>query len=292
MFKTKPFFFAAAALIALSACGEEDDHDHDDHDHSAETIPVALNFQGVVGDQAFSCEQSYELGSAKTSVQFTDFKLFISDVRLVRQNGDEMPVSMDEDEKWQARGVALIDFEDGKAGCANGTPEINTVIKGKAMMHDDYVGVRFRLGVPFSLNHADVGALPSPLNLPSMFWSWQGGRKFLRVDGKVDQAGLRVHLGSIGCEGEQDNITSCGTPNRPEVELMGMGSDVANGTIKVDLVPLFTDLDLTPVDDKSVICMSAPETPSCGPIFGTLGLAYGEQQATTQTFFKAVTQAQ
>lgn len=268
-------------LFVFAACGE----DAAEVDPVTKTEAISLTFKGVVADQDFSCESTYTLGTADTAVQFSDFKLFVHNVRLVREGGDEVPVTLDEDMKWQARGVALIDFEDAKGGCANGTPEINAQIKGTAQAFDDIVGVRFTLGVPFELNHADVAALPSPLNLPTMFWSWQGGRKFLRVDGKADtMGGLRVHLGSVGCMGEQDDITSCAAPNRPEVELMGMNP--TSNAIQIDIASFFDTLDLTPVEDKSAICMSAPETASCEPIFGVFGLPYGQQQAQAQSLFK------
>lgn len=267
-------------LLLFAACGD----DSTEVDPPAvKTEAISLTFKGVVADKDFSCESTYTLGTADTEVQFSDFKLFVHDVRLVREGGAEVPVTLDEDQKWQARGVALIDFEDAKGACANGTPELNAQLKGTAQTFDDIVGVRFKLGVPFELNHADVAALPSPLNLPSMFWSWQGGRKFFRIDGKAGTAGLRVHLGSVGCAGEEDAITSCAAPNRPEVELMGMNP--TSNTIKIDIASFFETLDLTPADDKSVICMSAPETPACGPIFGAFGLPYGQQQAPAQSLF-------
>lgn len=45
-----------------------------------------------------------------------------------------------------------------------------------------YTGLAFDMGVPFALNHADVTAAPSPLNIQALWWNWQGGYKFMRVD--------------------------------------------------------------------------------------------------------------
>ena len=75
------------------------------------------------------------------------------------------------------RGVALLDFEGDEGECANASAEDKrSGCVGDIDLDASAIsGVRFTLGIPFALNHADVGALPSPLNVPTMFWSWQGG---------------------------------------------------------------------------------------------------------------------
>jgi uncharacterized repeat protein (TIGR04052 family) len=263
------------ALALLGCSGEEDDHDHSNHDHGEGpvTMQMALGFMGHVGADPFSCERSYMLGTANNSVEFSDFKLYVSEVTLVRAGGEEVSAKIMDMDPWQNSGVAMLDFEDGVGTCSNGTAPTRTRIDIEAPEHDDYTGFKATLGVPFELNHADVGALASPLNLSSMFWSWQGGRKFLRVDGKVDgAAGMRVHLGSIACEGTEGDISSCGKENRGQIELLG--KDPTKHMIKVDLAPMFQDLDLSPTEDKSVICMSGPDTPSCTGIFNAMGVSY------------------
>lgn len=62
---------------------------------------------------------------------------------------------------------------------------MNSAVKGKVPA-GRYTAVTFDLGVPFALNHADVASAPSPLNVKAMWWSWQGGYKFVRVDMKTD----------------------------------------------------------------------------------------------------------
>src|SRR5690606_39726454 len=70
----------------------------------------------------------------------------------------------------------------------------------------------------FALNHLDASTAPSPLNFTAMFWSWQSGYKFLRVDTADDT--FRVHLGSTGCSspGPSRPPTSCSAPNRRSEE--------------------------------------------------------------------------
>ena len=94
------------------------------------------------------------------------------DVRLVDADGGEWPVTLDDDDLWQTDAVALLDFEDKTGTCANGTTPTNTVVKGTYDTgHDtvDFTGLRFKVGVPFALNHGDAATAPSPLNLSGLF---------------------------------------------------------------------------------------------------------------------------
>lgn len=56
-----------------------------------------------------------------------------------------------------------------------------------------------QVGVPFSINHLNPLVQSHPLNVSNMFWSWQSGHKFLRLDMKSEQSSWAYHLGSVGC---------------------------------------------------------------------------------------------
>lgn len=271
----------ALALLAIS-CGGGGEPEPDFES-------VSLEFAALVGDKAFSCEDTFQLGSANTDVTFSELKFYVHDVELVRSNGEVVKVTLDEDEVWQARGVAMLDFEDKTGNCANGTTQTNNTITGKVDgLHDDYTGVNFTLGIPFELNHADVGALPSPLNVPTMFWSWQGGRKFIRLDGRVEEAGLRFHLGSTACQGEGNEVTNCSNPNRADISLDGL--DPIGSPIVFDIAKLYENVDLSgSADNQSVgVCMSAPDTVTCEGIFGSLGLSYGDNAGGAVSAFRGM----
>ncbi len=269
----------AGLLLASTGCGEDAGSPDDPN---AQTRAVTLNFAGVIGDQAFGCGQSYEgIGATSSTLTLQDFRLYISDVRLVAADGSEVPVALDQETPFQTEDLALLDFEDGSGGCESGTAEINTRITGE-VPEGDYTGLRFVLGVPFDLNHGDAALAPSPLNLSSMFWSWNGGYKFLRVDARSAGLpdGLRLHLGSSGCDMNGDGaVTGCANPNRPEVTLAAF--DVDADTVKVDIAALLagSDIDANAADTPPG-CMSTLEDADCGPIFESLGLGAGPQ-----TFF-------
>ncbi len=63
----------------------------------------------------------------------------------------------------------------------------------------DYRGLRFTVGVPEALNHANPLTAAFPLNDSGMFWSWQQGYKFLRIDATGSNK-WALHVGSTGCQ--------------------------------------------------------------------------------------------
>jgi uncharacterized repeat protein (TIGR04052 family) len=289
---------------------------------AAETQPVTLNFEGMVGDQPFSCTESYRLGTAETMAMPTDFRLYVSDVALIDAEGNAVPLTLEQDGKWQYDTVALLDFEDRTGTCANGTPETRTQVVG-TVPAGDYQGVQFTVGVPFDLNHDDATLAPSPLNLTSLWWNWRGGYKFLRVDlethnmsaevpvqpkgeghsghgsghgttthtgdpgHRAGASGFAIHLGSTGCQAEGDNLqpTSCLNPNRADIVLSEV--DPATDTIAVDLAALVQSNDLsTNVPNTPPGCMSAPEDGDCMGIMHNLGLGFDGEPSSGQTVFR------
>jgi uncharacterized repeat protein (TIGR04052 family) len=249
-------------------------------------VPITLQFQARVGDEPFACGHQYEgVGLSGSSIIPADFRLYVHNVRLVNRVGDEVPLALDQDGRWQYQDIALLDFEDKTPPCNQGNAPMNSTVRGLAPAQE-YTGVRFTLGVPFRLNHENAAIAPSPLNITSLFWSWQAGYKFLRIDEALDS--VRVHLGSTGCEyGEGNHIASCRRPNRGEVYLHGF--DPTSGTIVVDLAALLANSDLeVNQPDTPPGCMSDPDDDDCGPLLQNLGVnfANGLPDPSRQTFFR------
>ncbi|MEM7757836.1 MAG: MbnP family copper-binding protein [Cyanobacteria bacterium P01_A01_bin.40] len=149
---------------------------------------IAINFEAFVGENEFACGSSYEeIGVESSTITPTDFRFYVSDVKLIDEAGNAVPLELEQDGKWQHQNVALLDFEDGTASCDNGTSETRTQVVG-TVPEGNYESLQFTLGVPAELNHDDAAIAPSPLNLTSMWWNWQGGYKFLRVDLETESA--------------------------------------------------------------------------------------------------------
>lgn len=240
---------------------------------------VSIQFKATVGARPFLCGQSYE-GIGGQVIQPADFRLYVQDLTLLGAAGEESPVELEQDGKWQNPSVALLDFEDQTGDCT-GTPEVNTRVRGHvAGGASSFAGLRFTVGVPFQENHQDQANAPSPLNLSGMFWSWQSGYKFVRIEGKAASGhSYLLHLGSTGCtkDGNGD-VTRCASPNRTTIKLDGF--DPARSTVVVDLARLLQGADLS----ADAECHSQSDNAVCGSYFQALGLSFMGQTAAQSAF--------
>lgn len=171
---------------------------------------------------------------------------------------------------WQTPDIALLKFHPA----CDGQPEGNTRLQLEATKELMQLATNFRftIGLPFEENHANPLTQPSPLNDSSMFWSWQTGHKFLRLDVHNTSAPHETwsyHLGSIGCESEsamRPPEKSCTFTNRVEMIL--------------PMTQLDTDLDLAlsvPVmlaqvslPDSDGCMFEAPDDPVCNQLLRNL----------------------
>lgn len=253
---------------------------------------IEINFAAAVGDESFECGGVYQnVGAGDSTLRLTDFRFYVSDVRLLTADGGEVPLELTEDGVWQRDGVALLDFEDGQNGCAFGNAPMNNVVRGTAPALS-YTGVRFDLGLPFELNHGNAESETEPLNVTAMFWSWNGGYKFIRVDGfagPIDNAiNYNLHLGSTGCDSRAPVIPPtgpCANPNLPEITLQGFNP--STNVIVADLAPLLADVDVEVNQEETAPgCQSQPFDSDCATIFPNLGLPFGETPPSTQKLFR------
>ena len=269
------------ALMALCAvglgCG-------DDSNSSSTRQQVEISYAAVVGDQPFACGNRYDnLGANDTSLVLSDFRFYVQNVDMKNAAGAWIPVELDENE-FQTTGVALLDFED----CASmGNEDLNGLVTG-SLPAGEYDGLRFTMGVPFEMNHVNHSTAPSPLNLTSLFWNWQGGYKFLRIDsGQFSETDWRMHLGSTGCVGDAmaGGVTECANGNRVTVEFASFDPSV--NTVVADYEALVEGAALDQNEAADAGCMAKPADTDCGPLFANLGLPFGGTPAGTQQFFSA-----
>ena len=282
------FVCGLAALLALPACDR--DHDEDAQGHEE---PIEIRFAAKVGSEDFACTKAFTGvgGGAGVTLEPLDFRVYVHDLRLVDASGGEWPVTLAADGLWQTDVVALLDFEDKGGTCANGTAPTNSVVKGTYDVGDDeamvrpgvFTGLRFKVGVPFAANHGDAATALSPLNLSGLFWSWQGGYKFMRIDMQFAAAvsgedpsargsGLQLHLGSTGCSLDvpTQRVGACSAPNRPEIALAGF--DPNTDTVVIDYAAIVAGVDLSRDMGGAPGCMSGQDDPECAAIFDHLGL--------------------
>jgi uncharacterized repeat protein (TIGR04052 family) len=252
--------------------------------------PVAIRFAALVHGQPFACGTRYDkIGSTASTMTVSDFRFYVSRPRLVREDGVEVPLALTQDGAWQVDEVALLDFENGMESCANGTPETRDRIEG-TVAAGSYHGVRFDVGLPFEKNHRDPTLQPSPLNLTKLFWNWNGGYKFMRIDleSSGQPSGWTVHLGSASCTprlGPTTVPTECAFENRVAVDLPSF--DPVRDVVTLDLATLLAGSNIDLVSDQSAGCMSGPSDADCEDVFQQFGLPWGDHPAAPQKLFVA-----
>ena len=256
---------------------------------------VTLTVAGDVAGKPFRCGESYDgVGRPAARVTPTDFRFYVTGVALIDKRGHATPVVLDQDGLWQQRDVALLDFEDGSGLCRDGNSGLNATVKGR-VPKGHYIGVRFKLGLPFDLNHGDATVAASPLDLTAMFWSWQAGYRFLKIDMAGDlvrtksgqPVGFAVHIGDTGCESPADTQRPSRCANANSISVRFPRFDPRHDVIVADLARLLADTDTTRNAPRTAPgCMSAQDDPDCAAIFSVLGLPFGNRPNGPQTFFQ------
>lgn len=266
-------FAALAAFVATPAFAD---------------MQISIPFAAEIGGKAFSCAETYAgLGSTAAKMQALDFRLFISEAALIKADGSLQPLSLEQDGQWQVGDLALLDFEDASGACANGTPGLNTTLRG-TVPEGAYTGLALTIGVPFAQNHQDPTVAPAPLNTTAMFWNWQGGYKFVRIDmAAVDKApdakGWFLHLGSTLCDAASKTEAPKACKNENRMVLRFDGFDPAKNTLVIDPAKVVAEADLkVNAPETSPGCMSFPKDADCLTVMGKLGLPYMERPAGEQ----------
>ena len=254
-------------------------------------LAVNLQFAALINGQPFECGKSYpEVGSTKATLTPTDLRLFVSEVALVNNMGEAVPVKLTQDGIWQLDDIALLDFENGAGPCRNGTAAVNTAVRG-TVPAGQYRGLRFTVGVPFARNHGDATVATSPLNNTAMFWSWQGGYRFIKFDASskpgantVDAtdagnfmaaSGFAVHLGSTQCASTSATQppAACKSPNRMTLKFDNY--DPAKTVVAIDMGAALAATNVTVNARRSSPgCMSFEKDADCNAVMDAMGLPY------------------
>lgn len=225
-----------------------------------------------------------------TTFQLHDFRLFVHDVKLIGNSGEEIILNLNQDGKFQSGNIALLDFEN-KTGKCTGTTDTNNTVSA-AVAPGTYKGIKFTIGVPENKNHVDVDNQTAPMNTTAMFWSWTSGYQFLRLDfetAETGSAGTSVHIGSGDCTGT-GTASVCARANRIPVTLTPDGGfNPSTQEIKINVQALLQGIDLS-ANANAAMCMSATTgmmSTGCPIIFPNIGLVLATGVPTTpaQTVF-------
>ena len=189
---------------------------------------------------------------------------YLSDPHLISANGGETPLQLDAESLWQSQRTALISLaEECSPSRDHGG---NSRLMGTGAS-GDFQYLEFSLGVPFELNHVNPLEAEVPLDVPTMFWVWQTGYKFMRYD---IEGQWSFHLGSTGCHSAsavRAPARPCEQPNLARIRVPI--SDPSQARIGVDLHALISGIDTLEADN----CVEAyRQDPSCQMLVERLGL--------------------
>ncbi|CAA0105733.1 Uncharacterised protein [BD1-7 clade bacterium] len=277
--------------LMLAACSNDD---NDDNGTETQTGTI-MQFAATSGDIAVNCDNKLTGLGEGVEADLQSLAFYIHDVQLETDTNQIVDVKLATND-WQQENVALLDFTNRLDDCASADAKpTNSNVTGSYELPEgaEVTGVRFKVGVPFELNHNDPAEADKPLNRADMFWNWQGGYKFLKADVAVNGSAIarwNIHMGSTGCDGDpvSGGTTSCVNPNRTQVEL---GSFTPGDTVRFDYQTLVAEATMaTNTPDTPPGCMSKPGDPECVSIFNKMGLEYGDSGAApAQSVFTVVT---
>ena len=252
-----------AMLFLLSSCWQK-------------TTDNQLSFIVLYKEQTIDCNSVLVKGERHWKIQQLQF--FISQVEYQTDDGDWYAWPL-KTTPYQSDNVALIGSDCADPQWSKG----NWSIDFQSFEDLNQVSaIRFSLGVPFALNHLNPLLQESPLNDSSMFWVWQTGHKFLRLEMLSDTDDWLFHLGSTGCKAAsamRAPKNPCLQPNFARFEL---STDFSQGInpIVLDLSKLLNDVEL----GRQSSCQSEPDNEVCQQLFAHLGLLDGQIGSTIFTY--------
>lgn len=264
-------------MALATGCGSDDNSPQNLKAGDVTTaVEQVVNFKAMLGDEPYICGQTYSnIGTQMSDFTAKDFRLYASNITTTLSDGTKQIFDVMEDGVWQHDGVVLLDF--GHSCDLTTDQPINTQITGSVKLMPGQIvhQLCFDVGVPFEANHEDNTLQASPLNVSGMYWAWQSGHKFFRLDGVTDAGGFNVHLGSTGCVSEgrtQAPISQCANPNRPTICL---DLDLTTQSIIVDAKALLADADVSQnTANTAPGCMSGNNDPECQTIIPKFGLDF------------------
>lgn len=240
-------------------------------------------------ERAF-CQQNFVVNNQdEASVWAIDQLLFfMSDLQVQLHDDSWQPLSLLKT-KFQTPKIALLGQYCDNHNQASSLKNWQITLANDIDLAE-VKALRFTLGVPFSKNHLNPLTQESPLNLPSMFWVWQTGHKFLRLELSSAHSSWLFHLGSTGCVAASSlrmPSKACLYPNRktfqvPITEAEGNGAELQ---LNFHLDKLLSKVVLASANN----CQSQANNPTCQQLFTNLALTGNGAEQANSLIFTVVT---
>ena len=240
------FLLGSMVLLGIG-CSEDDPVTPSIPEPNLKSIEV--RFMPTFGDDPLVLGQKY-VNAAGDSIAFTVLKFYASEFGLVNVDGSKTPME----------GIELVDFADSQVE-ANGY--YSYTVKGEP---GTYSGLKFAVGVPFDQNHRDVSTQTEPLGPNSgMYWGWNPGYQFFKVEGRVDSMGTPVNfLYHTGEDNRRKTVRLASLAGDNVTEFTVADNDDNVYTVKVDYSKFFAR-GLDPSEPMNVKMNPGERTNHVGP---------------------------
>ncbi|MEK6494864.1 MbnP family protein [Myroides odoratimimus] len=228
-------FLLFAASLAVVSCSNDDSN--------AVANTVTLEFTNtfkdkviVLGD-ASSSSATINISAEGQEHQFSELKYVISNIRLIKNDGKEIPYHVNDLDK----GATVVNQAK--------TETLNYLLTN--IPRGEYKQIKFGLGVRSDLNVLDQIKFPifyanAGANDTEMMWEWGTGYRFTKIEGfyDADKKQMSIHTGSTLDDGDNGELIQ-GVDAYREVVLnlpthAVVGSSAPTIKIKADFDKLLT----------------------------------------------------
>lgn len=184
--------WALASALLMVSCSFPDEKDDTD---PIETGSIQLQFDNIVGNQDLQLDSTRYMNAVGEDFTVNKLNYYISNIKLIRMDGSMFTVPQDSSY-----------FLVREANSASQNLTIRNVLTG------DYTGIEFVVGVDSLRSVMDPsqpgrkGILDKdtgPTNDEAMYWDWNPGYIFLKLEGSSDSATTAngkyyYHIGGFG----------------------------------------------------------------------------------------------
>jgi hypothetical protein len=226
--------WALASGLLVVSCSFPDEKDDTD---PIETGVIQLQFDNIVGNQDLQLDSTRYVNAAGEDFTVSKLNYYISNIKLIRMDGSAFTVPQDSS-------YFLI----REANSQSQKLTIRNVLTG------DYTGIEFVVGVDSLRSVMDPsepgrkGILDKdmgPTNEEAMYWDWNPGYIFLKLEGASDSATTAngkyyYHIGGFGGRTEKtiNNLKTIKL-NFPGQKAIVTTSIVSNVLIQADILKIF-----------------------------------------------------
>lgn len=183
----------ATVIISLSSCKKEEHADKSSTIDPSKKGNITIEFDNKVGTLNLVLDSPFYSNSLGQTFSVSKFNYFISNIVLINENGQRYVVPQDSS--------YFLIRENVRA---------SRDVKIKNVPEGNYSGIEFIVGVDSLRNTMDLskrkGSLDPGNEAADMYWTWNSGYIFLKMEGKFDDANDTIltnsnftyHIGGYG----------------------------------------------------------------------------------------------